>query len=146
GKESKDLNRRYVGKGNTLPFPERDDKTVLVQKVIDNIRRMDDKTFERFIASVIDFSKKDNRFNGVNPDRIREALYLLRNSNILIPIVDANAGNITFGYGLKGVLVCILLLPFTPILVLFIWCFNIGVQTARTNPCTLYCPITLRKL
>ena len=30
--ESKDLTRRYVGMGNTLQFPKRDDKAIMIQK------------------------------------------------------------------------------------------------------------------
>lgn len=143
GAESKGLTCRYVGKGNILPFPERDDKSVLTQKVVDSIRKMDDKTFERFIAYVIDFSKKDNRFNGVNSDRIRESLYLLRDSDTPIPILDADTENkdhtprtitcvncIT-AYSPRPLLVCILLLPLLPLILLIkFWCAIFQLATA----------------
>ena len=53
GGESKILTSNYFGRGNTLPFPKRDDKAVMIQKVVDGIRTMDDKTFESFITSLI---------------------------------------------------------------------------------------------
>ena len=34
GEETKVLTCKYIGKGITLPFPARDDKTVLTQKVM----------------------------------------------------------------------------------------------------------------
>jgi hypothetical protein len=126
GEESNVLNCKYVGKGITLPFPERDDKTILNQKVVDSIRKMDDKTFERFIAYIIDSAKNDNKFNGVNPDRIREALNLIRVNDKSILIYQTMINNdpkaysvgdtcggwdITFCGGINGFLYCILL-PF----------------------------------
>ena len=50
-KESKDLTCDYVGKGedNFLSIPKRDNKIELIQKFIDSIRTMDDKTFYRFL-------------------------------------------------------------------------------------------------
>jgi hypothetical protein len=106
GEESKDLTCNYIRMGNILPFPKRDDRTVTIQKVIDSIRRMDDETFENFIAYIIDPTRKDNRLNGINPDRIREALYLLRDSDKPIPIFDTIPENSTYGYGFKGLLSC----------------------------------------
>jgi hypothetical protein len=136
GEESKDIACDYVGKGNTLLFPKRDDKAILTLKVVDRISRMDDKTFEKFITYIIDSARKDNRLNGINPDRIREVFYLLRYSDTSIPILDAAAEykyasvtvgspsacchlSITFGYGIKGFLACILLLSLLPFA--FIW-------------------------
>ena len=90
GVGSKNLNCNYPSNRIMLPFPNRDNKDKLTREVIDSIRKMDDKTYERFIASVIDFAQKDIRFNDVNSDKIKEALYLLRYSDIPIPIFDAN--------------------------------------------------------
>ena len=129
GEESKILTSNYVGRGNTLHFPKRNDKAVMVQKVVDTIRKMDDKTLEKFISSLISYIKKDNRFNGIKSDEIREAIYLLRNSDESIPIYESDSNNnlqiltlmtcfatcscpITSGHGNIGLLVCILLLPF----------------------------------
>jgi hypothetical protein len=146
GKESKDLTCKYVGKGITLPFPKRDDRVVMFQKVIDSISKMDDEAFERFIAHIINNAQKDKGFNGVNPNKIRGALYLLRNSDKPIPIFNSDTGNKTFNNGFKGILFCIFLLPISIILDFFIWCFNFdytGVMmiTYCCNPP----PPTLRK-
>ncbi|UCF13417.1 MAG: hypothetical protein JSW06_03950 [Thermoplasmatales archaeon] len=55
GKESKDLTSDYVGKGkeNILSIPKRDSETSRIQKIIDMICKMDDKTFNKFINSAI---------------------------------------------------------------------------------------------
>lgn len=125
GEEDKELTCSYVGIGNTLPFPKRDGKSVMVQKVVDNIRQMDDESFEKFVASVITHAKKDKRLYDINPDIIRESLYLVRDSDKLIPVFDDDTNHIlftfgtiacgcqriTFGYGFKGIISC-LLLPF----------------------------------
>jgi hypothetical protein len=111
GEKSKDIACEYVGKGNILPFLKRDDRVVMFQKVIDSIREMDDKAFVRFTSNIINYAQKDNRFTDLNNDEIINVLYLLRNSEKSTHIFDANLENMTFGYGLKGVLGCILL-PF----------------------------------
>ena len=77
GEESKDITCMFVGKGITLLFPKRDDKSVLTQKVVDRINRMDDKTFERFIkciedgAVLIDFDARTGHNHGTK-FRIRQ--------------------------------------------------------------------------
>ncbi|UCF12879.1 MAG: hypothetical protein JSW06_01145 [Thermoplasmatales archaeon] len=157
-RENKVLNCRYVGKGNLLPFPKRDDKTVLVQKVIDRIRLVDDKTYEKFIANIINHARKDNKFNGINPKRIKEALYLLRDSDTPISILDAdtenkydnpkqpsfwtctNTCNICYTNmgGVKGFLICILALPIAVVLAILlpIYLFVNGVI-----PTAFICPV-----
>ncbi len=145
GEEDKILTSNYFGKVNTLPFPKRDDKAIMVQKVVESIKKTDDKTFKILVVNIIDYARKDNRFNGVKPDEIREALYLVRDSYESIPFFDANreikyfAGpttptsctcffcDITFGYGLKGFLGCIFALP--NLIMLFITAYI----------CTLFC-------
>ncbi|UCF13322.1 MAG: hypothetical protein JSW06_03445 [Thermoplasmatales archaeon] len=97
----------------------------MVQNVIDRINNMDDKTFERFIKYIINHAKNDERLNDRNPDEIREALYLIRNSDEPLPIFNADTKNkphtlcgaptcnpscATFDYGLYGVIWCISLL------------------------------------
>ena len=78
GEESKDIACKYVGKGNTLPFPKRDDNALLTQKVVDRISKMDDETFEKLVGYIINHARMDKRLNGVKPDKIKEALNLLR--------------------------------------------------------------------
>jgi hypothetical protein len=53
--ESEDLSCDYLGSGNSinLLIPERDDKIELIQKAIESIRKMDDKTFKRFVEIVV---------------------------------------------------------------------------------------------
>jgi len=163
-KESKDFTCDYVGKGNTLPFPERDDKAVLIQKVIDRISKMDDVTIEKLIAFLINHARKDKGFNDGNPNKIREALYLLRYSDKPIPIFDLNTKNkyfplwtpgctpppVTFGNGIEGFLKCILFLPFyliVRIIGVIFDCFNLNTGSMVLTACcqSMNCPITFRK-
>ncbi|UCF12212.1 MAG: hypothetical protein JSW06_09245 [Thermoplasmatales archaeon] len=148
GEESKELTCDYFGKGSTLPFPERNKKVIIVQRVIDRIRLMDDKTFERFISNIINHAQMNNRLNNIKPDIIREALYMFRNSNKPLPIFNDGLNNhnlftlgptlcgcppipITFGGGIGGFLLCILLLPLLPLFLLFqFWCEIFPLATA----------------
>jgi hypothetical protein len=135
-RDSRDLNCDYVGKGeeSDLSIPKRDDRAVLIKKAIDSIRFMDDKTFEKVIASIINHAQQDKRFNGVNPDRIREALNQIRNSDKPIPILDANTekeysmtADCTLNGGINGFLFCVIVLlwlPFGKILGIIVFIFS----------------------
>ncbi|UCF13284.1 MAG: hypothetical protein JSW06_03225 [Thermoplasmatales archaeon] len=127
GEESKDITCRYVGKGNTLPFPKKNDKWILTQKIIDKIGIIDKKTFEKFIAFLINHIQKDKRFNDEYIDKIKEALYLLRKSDKPLPIFDVDIENklasviapiatscCTFGIALENSLFCLLMILLSP--------------------------------
>jgi len=133
GEEKKELTCNYVGKENTLLFPKRDDRIVLTKKVIDTIGKMDDETFEKLLSYIIIYAQKDERFNDVSPDEIREIINSFRNSDTSIPRVDADANHnlqlftthtcvptcmcpITSGHGIKGYIFCFI---FIPLLIIF---------------------------
>ncbi|UCF12788.1 MAG: hypothetical protein JSW06_00645 [Thermoplasmatales archaeon] len=155
--ESKDLTCEYIGKGNTLPFPERDDKAIMVQKVVDRISRMDDKSSERFIVNIIDHVRENKRFIGVNPDEIRVALYLLRDSDSPIPIQDVGTENkdytprsvviacpktfdcFTFDKGIAGLLMCIITLPINFIYTLIGIILDLLTPNCGGMSCTIPC-------
>jgi hypothetical protein len=144
GKESQDFIRKYNSEGDILPFPKQDDRTILVQKLIDRIGNMDGETFERLIAYIINFARQNNRLNGINPDRIREALYLLRDNDEPISIfeddtdtaISSYTTHCTINYRIKGILACILFFPLLPFII-----FMILFWGAQTSPITiLICP------
>lgn len=81
GEQSTVIHRQYINKGISLWFPTQDEKTIVAQEIVDGIRRMDEQSFEKFITVVIMSLQKDKRFNDVNFRQIRDALYLLRNSD-----------------------------------------------------------------
>ena len=129
GEESKILTSNYASKENTLPFPNLNDRSGSVNKIVNSIRIMDDKTYETFIISLISNLRKDDRFNGINPNEIKEVFNLLRNQDKSIPKFNADinlkfvTGSglvtvgptcccITFGYGIEGFIKCILVLPY----------------------------------
>jgi hypothetical protein len=155
GEEHKVLTCTYAQDGTLLPFPEQNEKTVLIRKFIDNIRNMDDETFEKFFASIINHKQKNNRLNYVKPYRIREALYQVRYTDEPIPILDASTENTTYGHGLKGFLGCTLSEPFCffksiiiMIIGFIVWCSNSPPTMILTGCCgpTLDCPKTLRRI
>jgi hypothetical protein len=131
--ENEDFSCEYVGKGeeNILRIPNRKYDTALIKKVFDRICKMEDEVLEKYISSIINYAYKDKRFNVENPDKIREALYLLRYNDKPIPIFDydikyksrCDTGYVTggccftFSGGISDILFCILI-PF-----LLIWNF-----------------------
>jgi len=140
GIENKNLNCKYASKGITLVFPKRDDTVVMIQKVVDSIREMDDKTFERFVISLINNARRDKRFNDIQPDEIRETFNILRNSDKLIPIFDAD---ITFGQRIEGFLgwiLKLLLLPFILIAYIILLILN-GYQNCSKITCKIPCTV-----
>jgi hypothetical protein len=64
--ENQELVCDYVGKGNYLLFPKRDDKTVLIQKFINNIGRMDDAIYNRFLNLLINQIQEKYEYDDIN--------------------------------------------------------------------------------
>ena len=53
-KDSNVLTSNYLGKGfSEISFPLKDNRTALIQKVLDKIRTMDDKEFNRFQSLIL---------------------------------------------------------------------------------------------
>ena len=132
--ENRDFSNDYLGNGKSFSFPKKDDKWILNQRFIDLISEMDDETFEKFIESVISILQKDNKLNGIKPDKISDTLHQLRKCNTPIQIFDVFIGKkyptvgdcITFGHGIIGIYIC-LILPFIILseiireIVVYIW-------------------------
>ena len=150
GEKSKVLTSNYVGKGNNLTITKKDANELLTRIIIDNIRMMDDKTFDKAIEFLIDSMQKDKRFSRYNSNEIREAICLIRNSNKLFPI--SNTENTSLGYGFKGFFgftlsesFCIIKFIIGLIGAFIIWCYPIVSTTIISCP-TMFCPKTIRKL
>ncbi len=75
--QSKDLTCDYFGKGeeSILSIPKRDDKTILAQKSIEEISKMNDNTFNRFVELVTSYLQKKNRNSDIN---VIQALQFIR--------------------------------------------------------------------
>ena len=78
--ESKDFTCDYVGKGEeiTISLPTYNSRNTQLQKVIDVIGRMDDKTFNRFIVLVISRLNQDDKIKNVDTLEIMNVLHRLR--------------------------------------------------------------------
>ena len=63
--EGMDFTTDYVGKGEelTIPLPDRNNIEVLIEKVIDRISKMDDKSFDRFVKLIKAHINQNNRIN-----------------------------------------------------------------------------------
>jgi hypothetical protein len=53
-KNNNSFTSKYLGKGqNSIPFPVRDNRTELIQKILVRIKAMDDDTFNRFVSNIV---------------------------------------------------------------------------------------------
>jgi hypothetical protein len=72
---------QYLGKGQyTIPFPLRDNRTELIQKVIERISTMDDGTFHRFVDSFMRYIRQNNALDSVNVMEIIQELRQIRDN------------------------------------------------------------------
>jgi hypothetical protein len=76
--ESEELSCDYVGEGelSKISIPKRDNKTIIIQGILDRISKMSDKTFNRFIDFVISFINQKN----INREEIGNALNQLKDN------------------------------------------------------------------
>jgi len=84
------LTSDYLGKGlNALPFPLRDNRTALIQKVIEIIEKMDEKAMFAFIAMNIARMNIGNQRKDISILEIFTALNQLKsNRDILTNYID----------------------------------------------------------
>jgi hypothetical protein len=77
------LTCEYIGKRTeiTIPFPIQDDRTALLQKIMDIIIMMDDKTFDRFIDLVIHRFYQEDVIKKGNNEKVVALLHLFRTSS-----------------------------------------------------------------
>ena len=97
--ESQDLSCDYVGKGeeNTISLPTRVGRTTSLQKAqrfIDLISKMDDKTFNRFICSVIRNGCDKNIIKEKQIPEVLPLLYQLKDNSQAL----RNSGNSTLHF------------------------------------------------
>jgi len=82
------LTSQYIGmgKGNLLQFPIRDNRTIQIQKTIEQIRTMDENSYNRFICNAINQIRRSNNYKDINIKKFINGLNQLRESkqNIII--------------------------------------------------------------
>jgi len=108
--ESKDLSCDYVGKGEetSIQFSTSNSRSKQLQKVIDVIGRMDDETFDKFIALVIFRLNQDDKIKDVDTQDIINVLHRLRTDELKDYIIGGNENDFyntndyTFGNWIPG--------------------------------------------
>jgi len=70
-----------MGKGNRWQFPTRDNRTEQLNKVIDIISKMDDKTFHRFVEKIIPLISQKENTKDIDFTDIEQALHQLRKNS-----------------------------------------------------------------
>jgi hypothetical protein len=92
------LTTRYLGKElNALPFPLRNNRTVMIQKFIDGVRTMDNATFNRFIEFAINLINHKDNLKDVNVKKFIIDLRQLRKSTENIRVYkDKNDYNLNY--------------------------------------------------
>jgi len=80
--ESEDLICDYIKKDVpiNIPLPERVNNVELAKKIINRIKMMDDKTFDRFINSIIKYQQINNAIHEENIEEIMPILYQLKDN------------------------------------------------------------------
>jgi hypothetical protein len=94
------LTFNYLGKGQySMPFPVIDNRTELIQKVIDRIKTMDDDTFNRFIDYAVNQINHKDNLKDINVKEFIKELRQLRKSTENIRVYkDKNDDNRTYLY------------------------------------------------
>lgn len=89
-----------MGKGNLLQFPFKDNQSEQLKKVIDIIRKMDDKAFQRFTEICIQRIHLDKSFEDITSDSIEKSLHILKTNSVTISDSFTNRNNqILTAYG-----------------------------------------------
>jgi len=122
--DSNELTCNYIGKGNIWSFPKRDSRTALLQQAIDRISKMDDKSFDRFIDSIIKYQLMNN--DAIQQENIREMLRILYqlkdNPN------EATKYIVLLEFVIYSFLIVLLLTIFIPIFLYYIWTRTLQIE------------------
>ena len=82
-----------MGKGNLLQFPIKDNKTEQLNKAVDFISKMSDKTFTHLIELYIQKVIQDNTLQGLSDYQIVQVLLLLKTNPKAILYIFTNKDN-----------------------------------------------------
>jgi hypothetical protein len=131
----------YLGKGQyTIPFPLRDNRTELIQKVIERIRAMDDGTFNRFVDSFMRYIHQNNALDSVNAMEIIQELRQIRdNPKDIIVEKDSDSSNNTYPSNFILITIVLAALYITFGIFLTIILFMTIVQNCLMGPPTKQC-------
>ena len=83
-KESKALTSDYIGKGDILPFPNRNKKIAQLQQVIDKISKMNNENFNRMTYLLKNRIAHLNEEFKYTADEIISTLFLMRDNPELL--------------------------------------------------------------
>lgn len=94
--ESKDIVSDYIGKGKKILFklPSLNNRNRRLQKVIDRIIMMDDKTFKSFLNLIINEIRNNDKYDEVNINEVITTIQQIRN-NLKTIILDESKNNIS---------------------------------------------------
>ncbi len=151
-KDTGKVSCEYLGMGDdiNLLIPIRDENSVLFQMAIDNINKMDDEKYDRFISLIIN-SINWNKFTDIDIDEIKIALYKLRKSNYntTIPVINWNSPYYNFVMfillllliGIIEIIIYTIFIPYTS-------CQNCGIATDSIICLTIlpHCNVNVWKL
>jgi hypothetical protein len=157
GKKRGDFTCNYdKNKKSTVLCPLKNNRAIIIRKIINNIYKMDDKTYNKFISSIITYTQENNRFKRLNSDQIKMAFYLLKNDELSILVGDNNINTKPATMMPTMCYTCgdfCFLKEFIKIILekigeFFDWCFE-NLWATSAPICiglTVGCPITFRKL
>jgi hypothetical protein len=96
--QQNNITSQYLGNGiNTIQFPLRDNRTALIQKIIERIRTMDDDTFNRFVGNVVWLLSQQDETKDVDvKDIIRGLNQIRENPETFQSDIGTSNGDITW--------------------------------------------------
>ncbi len=93
------ITSQYLGKNkDSIPSPFLNNRTLMIQKCIEQIRNMDDNTFSRFVKYAISLLTQQGTVKYCDTKDIEDGVYLLRkNAKVYDDTISLNMKNITWG-------------------------------------------------
>ena len=138
-----DVSSNYLGKEDEIDIllPKRNDEVVLIERFINIIQKMDEDTFGNFLNKYINHVKQNDEINnaGINEEELEEIISLIRitsKEELILNIDELGIKQPMFTFNtplcmafpvLMWSIVFILLILFSPILLIYFFLVTIGV-------------------
>jgi|WetSurMetagenome_2_1015567.scaffolds.fasta_scaffold341656_1 hypothetical protein len=88
------LTSNYLGKGlNAIQFPLRDNRTALIEKIIEIIEKMDDKEFNRFQSLILSRFYEEKKNLNIDASQLITILKQFKSNTRELKIILNNNGN-----------------------------------------------------
>ena len=128
-KEADAVTSDYIGKGKAINIllPRRNSKVELVEKFVNIIKWMDEKSLDSIADIIFHRLESDDNFDNIDKDNVKEAIYFVSEnpklSKSFLLQDKENSGSNEYTYGYATPIECIFALIYEAIIVMFIVIF-----------------------